>query len=188
MTVSPGTMEQEPPRRLAPSGGMAHLRKQADMAEATDYRFCPKCGLTKPSTHFYDGRARGRRGRQCRECAREQMRARYADLRAWLDAYKLEHGCVECGYKEHPAALEFDHLPGKDKTLNISVMIVVGGFSKGRILEEIAKCELVCANCHRVRTVARRQHGAWSDFKRQKLPVPDADGTPPPFEQLHWEV
>ena len=61
-------------------------------------------------------------------------------------------GCVDCGYNEHPAALDFDHMPGTEKLFNI-------GQEKHRALDqllaEIAKCELVCANCHRIRTVSR---------------------------------
>jgi hypothetical protein len=45
--------------------------------------------------------------------------------------------------------LDFDHL--KDKKYNISRMIH-DGFSWAAIKKEIAKCEVVCANCHRVRT------------------------------------
>jgi hypothetical protein len=60
-------------------------------------------------------------------------------------------GCVDCGITNH-IVLDFDHL--RDKKYNISRMIH-DGFSWAAIKKEIAKCEVVCANCHRVRTHIR---------------------------------
>jgi hypothetical protein len=80
-------------------------------------------------------------------------RRRAAQL-AWLHEYKLAHGCADCGYREHPVALEFDHLPGSQKLGGLSRMI---GCSEARLLAEIAKCEVVCANCHAIRTYNRNQ-------------------------------
>jgi len=51
--------------------------------------------------------------------------------------------------------MDFDHL--KDGT-PISKG-VTNGWGKQRLLAEIEKCELVCANCHRIRTSDRNQHG-----------------------------
>lgn len=66
---------------------------------------------------------------------------------------KMKMGCVDCGYNAHPAALDFDHRPGEQKGLSISKMYLRSWES---ILAEIAKCDLVCANCHRIRTEERR--------------------------------
>jgi hypothetical protein len=51
--------------------------------------------------------------------------------------------------------LDFDHI--KDKKYNISRMIH-DGFSWKAIKKEVEKCEVVCANCHRVRTHYRLTH------------------------------
>jgi hypothetical protein len=82
--------------------------------------------------------------------------SRYRAKKARIDAIKLERGCADCGYREHPAALDFDHLPGTKKRRNISRMLA--SVSKGVELidAEIAKCEVVCANCHRIRTWKRK--------------------------------
>lgn len=69
--------------------------------------------------------------------------------------YQIEKGCVDCGYKSHPAALEFDHLVGTEKKFNIGEEI--GNRSREALWEEIAKCDVVCANCHAIRTSNRRQ-------------------------------
>lgn len=148
---------------------------------ATRWRYCRKCGEYKDAaTGFY----RDPRKYHCRACMRATMQARYAPVRGWVTAYKLEHGCVECGYKEHPAALEFDHLPGHEKVAAISLLIL-GGADLDTVKAEIAKCELVCANCHRIRTIERGDHGANHDLRRAGIRVSEAV---PPFEQLRWEV
>jgi hypothetical protein len=46
--------------------------------------------------------------------------------------------------------MQWDHLPGNLKLGNISTDL--RGRSRQEILDEIAKCELVCANCHAIRT------------------------------------
>jgi len=73
--------------------------------------------------------------------------------RALLSEIKLERGCADCSYRGAPEALDFDHLPGSDKRRNVGAML---GYSWEAILSEVDKCEVVCANCHRIRTHDRR--------------------------------
>ena len=73
---------------------------------------------------------------------------RATKIRRWLDAYKGERGCVDCGYREHHAALHFDHVRG-EKALN-----VCNAKSVAQAEREIEKCDVRCANCHAVRTFA----------------------------------
>lgn len=75
-------------------------------------------------------------------------------LKTKLAQIKEASGCVDCGITNH-IMLDFDHL--KDKKYNISRMIH-DGFSWKAIKKEIEKCEVVCANCHRVRTHYRLTH------------------------------
>jgi hypothetical protein len=58
-----------------------------------------------------------------------------------------------CGGAFHPAAMQWDHRPGTVKLADVSDLRT--RTSKRRVLEEIEKCELVCANCHAVRTFLR---------------------------------
>jgi hypothetical protein len=67
-------------------------------------------------------------------------------------AIKLERGCADCGYNTHAAALHFDHLPGFDKLFGIGNS---GNRTWESILQEIDKCDVVCANCHAIRTYTR---------------------------------
>ena len=65
-----------------------------------------------------------------------------------LKEIKEKSGCVDCGETNH-IVLDFDHL--SNKKYNVSRMIH-DGFSWAAIKKEIAKCEVVCSNCHRIRT------------------------------------
>lgn len=77
---------------------------------------------------------------------------RYAERREWMDAFKVGQGCIDCGFDRHPAALDLDHVRG-EKHDKVSNMLTL---SWDRLQDEVAKCEVVCANCHRIRTVERR--------------------------------
>lgn len=61
--------------------------------------------------------------------------------------YLQNHPCIDCGEKD-PIVLEFDHRDPKQKLNDISNLIS-GGFGWNRILAEIQKCDVRCANCHR---------------------------------------
>lgn len=68
--------------------------------------------------------------------------------------YKREHrNCTDCGNQFPPFLLEFDHLPGFEKVFNLSD---TAGRSVDEVIDEIEKCELVCPNCHRIRTRMRQ--------------------------------
>ncbi len=66
----------------------------------------------------------------------------------------LSQPCADCGLTYPPAVMEFDHT-GDNKARNVMSM---AGYTKERILAEIAKCEVVCGNCHNLRTHGRRYH------------------------------
>ena len=107
------------------------------------------------------------RAKQIKAAYRARNRARIAaadrdhavrsriERRAWLDALKLERGCADCGYREHPRALDWDHI-GSDKVADVG-RLAHNRISMKRLLAEIAKCEVVCANCHRIRTYVRER-------------------------------
>lgn len=71
--------------------------------------------------------------------------------------YLATHPCTDCGESD-PIVLEFDHLPGFEKKFNVSTAVTGSTRSWSAILAEIAKCEVVCANCHRRRTASRAGH------------------------------
>ena len=79
----------------------------------------------------------------------ERRKAAAAERRRALDKIKLIVGCMKCGYRKHPAALQFDHRNPANKKFNV-------GNSSTRnwqtMLGEIAKCDILCANCHAEKT------------------------------------
>ena len=78
----------------------------------------------------------------------EITKRRRKELRAWLNEYKSKRGCETEGCEEtHPACLEFHHKE-KNKEKGVSEMCK-NAYGKKRILKEIKKCSLLCANCHR---------------------------------------
>lgn len=86
-----------------------------------------------------------------KEAHKQYRIARSAANRQFLQDYKVKMGCADCGYNENHAGLEFDHTG--EKFLNVSTM---ANHSMAKILEEIAKCEVVCGTCHNIRTYNRR--------------------------------
>jgi hypothetical protein len=65
-----------------------------------------------------------------------------------VNKIKVDRGCSVCGYNAHPAALDFNHIHG-DKAFSVSQDLKV---AMHKLLSEIDKCEVLCANCHRVHT------------------------------------
>lgn len=96
--------------------------------------------------------SRVRMGYKNKEDARSADKARAHSKREALNLYKTEKGCADCGYNEHWAALEFDHIPGQTKVRTVASLVY---HSWEKIFEELAKCEVVCANCHAIRTQHR---------------------------------
>lgn len=133
-------------------------------------RRCGRCGTEKPLDEFaWRRRERGQKDNYCRPCRADYKqehyaanKQRYIDAAArrkkalleerfiFLMAYFRDHPCVDCEETD-PVVLEFDHL--RDKKFAISEGL------QGRrwqdVLDEIAKCDVVCANCHRRRTALR---------------------------------
>ncbi len=103
----------------------------------------------------YSGADMASRARAEAKRSKRRAKAKYDQKRAYVDAIKIERGCTDCGYRNHPAALEFDHLPGTIKIKTIAQMC--NNTSMAKLRAEIAKCEVVCANCHVVRTSERRR-------------------------------
>lgn len=141
---------------------------------------CTKCGKKKSLSKFnFKIKSKGIINSHCKVCSRKYVREHYIKNReyylrkakkrnrmVWLKVRKmiweflLEHPCVDCGEKD-PIVLEFDHLGDKKK----NVSSLTNDATLKRVLEEIAKCEVRCANCHRRKTALTR---GW--YKYIKVP------------------
>lgn len=69
----------------------------------------------------------------------------------WLQDLKKDKPCMDCGKVLIPQAMQWDHREPSTKKFCISETLQ-NNISRKRILEEIEKCDLVCANCHAYRT------------------------------------
>lgn len=144
---------------------------------------CTKCNLTKEATsEFFYKKPPSRKpvagdlglNTICKACVIAKVsawgknnkdkvnlkdRKARASLSAWVNSLK-EAPCTDCGVQYPPVCMDFDHLPGTEKIMDLATARA-RKWSKGKILAEIDKCELVCSNCHRIRTANRK--GVMSD-------------------------
>jgi hypothetical protein len=137
-------------------------------------KLCPRCGLVKPLGEFSPNRAR-RDGVQsmCKPCRRIYDHERYARIhgreidnqplrsepgrKAWLRSLKDGTPCTDCGRVYPPQVMQWDHKPGFEKVGDISADF--WDRTREEVLAEIAKCDLVCTNCHAIRTFKRSEWG-----------------------------
>lgn len=97
-------------------------------------------------TRGHDTRIRGRCTQgSCRACKEEDRRARQDRRQAELNDYKISIGCQRCGYKKHPRALDLHHTDPSAKLFSIASAV---NYAEGRYWAEVAKCEVLCKNCH----------------------------------------
>jgi len=132
-------------------------------------KVCSRCGPpAQPIENFaLRSQTRGTRQPFCRACQREYSREHYRANRSryigmakhrnaqrnranaeFLIEYLRQHPCVDCG-EDDVVVLEFDHKRDKIETVST---LSREGYSLDKLKAEIAKCDVVCANCHRRRT------------------------------------
>jgi hypothetical protein len=129
---------------------------------------CSKCKQTKDVSEFNKHKAKPD-GLQtsCRECSSSTSKQWYADnknneevrkriydyndkiveeIKQEIDEYKHNKGCSICS-ENHPCCLDFHHIDKDTKNQDVSYLIK--NKNRKKIYEEIEKCIIVCANCHR---------------------------------------
>lgn len=105
---------------------------------------------TKTSTLIdFDRESRRKRVRKALE--RRGQKRRNIRGRQYIYSILKDAKCVDCGY-DNWLALEFDHLPQHTKKYDVCSMTRK---SVVAIQREIDKCEIVCSNCHTIRTFTR---------------------------------
>lgn len=135
-------------------------------------KYCNTCHTTKPFEKF--NRKRNGYNYQCKDCKNthsrqyyksnkaaqyrrvvKNKRARVAENRIKLYDYLITHPCVDCGETD-PLVLEFDHQRDKRKEVT---KLIYDGYSWETIQDEIAKCLVRRANCHKRKTA--KEFGWW---------------------------
>lgn len=79
--------------------------------------------------------------------------ARRKKMRDWTSEVKAATPCVDCRNYFPPYVMDFDHREGVRKTAIVSRLVANQSWT--RLHAEIAKCDIVCSNCHRMRTYRR---------------------------------
>tara|TARA_R110002110_G_scaffold36846_1_gene122458 strand:- start:13 stop:318 length:306 start_codon:yes stop_codon:yes gene_type:complete len=74
---------------------------------------------------------------------------RSTQKREWLNEYKKDKPCSHCGLLYEPICMDFHHVDPKTKKATIS-NLVNGSHTLKKLKEEVAKCEILCAICHRL--------------------------------------
>ena len=133
---------------------------------------CSKCGEIKPYAELHNYKRGDGYQPWCKVCRKQydhvynlRNHRRWAEKKlawqkgraAWIREMKTDKACTDCGGVFPPEAMQWDHLPGSIKLGEISAKI--RKWSRRLIFEELAKCELVCANCHAIRTYKRLREG-----------------------------
>lgn len=135
---------------------------------------CRACAEVKSPEAFYAKGSESTRTR-CKDCHHGDNKGEYLRNKAYYNKksristatrklalfeyicdYFSTHPCVDCG-ENHPVKLQFDHVSGI-KVANVSQMIS-GLRPLSVIINEIAKCEVRCANCHMMKTAQQYNWG-----------------------------
>lgn len=111
-------------------------------------------------------RARNRDHLRAQDSARNAEKKR--EVRAYVRAAK-SRPCMDCGGVFDPICMDFDHRPGEVKLYNVAQL----NSSIPAVKREIAKCDLVCANCHRLRTASRARSKAVGETASRQLSLLD---------------
>lgn len=140
---------------------------------------CPKGHAYDETNTYWQVRKNGHKTPSCRACQRVRYQGNrayhtiymrkwraenrdhahqtWSELRkskkAWLDAYKRKQSCAKCGESD-VVCLDFHHRDPNEKHFNIAVAIARASIE--RLQNEVAKCDILCANCHRKLHAAER--------------------------------
>jgi hypothetical protein len=151
-------------------------------------KFCPHCGLSKHLSQFsWRDSAHTRTQSYCKDCANRAWRKWYRNQQNRLHHLELvairrrrrnernlrlvrelkSRPCADCGQAFPSYVMDFDHIGPKSAEISSMVRTL----STERLLAEVGNCEVVCANCHRVRTYMRLE-------RRGVAELPAADSGP----------
>jgi hypothetical protein len=86
--------------------------------------------------------------------SRKGNRRNRKKIRDVIAELKKDVPCMDCGNKYPPYVMDFDHRPDSGKKHNIADLVKYCSVNK--VLTEAKKCDIVCSNCHRIRTFKRK--------------------------------
>jgi hypothetical protein len=130
-------------------GIIMHTSSKREVNPRMETKMCRYCHFQKPLETFEVANIiRGKlyRRHRCADCKNKLQTNRLQTARVWLEEYKKARFCERCGYSDY-RALTFHHRDRTSKEFAVADMIRRGRSLKA-IIAEIAKCSILCANCH----------------------------------------
>lgn len=134
----------------------------------SNYKTCSQCKVSKPISEFnFRYKAAGVHHSYCKECGKRSTRNHYRknkrqyldrNVRSFLKRRELvrqikSRACADCNIQYPFYVMDFDHREGEIKEYELNR---IDRITMRALLREIEKCDVVCSNCHRVRTYKRR--------------------------------
>lgn len=132
-----------------------------------EFKTCPNCGPLSEDNFSWKNKSKGIRASMCKSChqnyskthyannhdayiakSKKNGKKQYAKNRELIIQHLKSHSCVDCGESDI-AVLQFDHRNREDKHAPVSRL---GHCSLSKLMKEIEKCDIRCANCHMRRT------------------------------------
>ena len=148
-------------------------RDQARLSvrDGIEYKICSTCGEAFPHTEefFFSSGKYTTSGKKilrgdCKPCKQSYQTKARKDKSAQWKKFKLQYSCLYCGFPSEEIkkesdywvqALDFNHRDPSMKEGNLASLYINAG--KEKLMEEVAKCDVLCANCHRIYTAKQRE-------------------------------
>ena len=117
-------------------------------------KVCKECGIEKPISEYHvSSKVSGVLHPSCKDCSAKYAREYRQSRRDYVAEYKMSKGCELCGFiAENSCQLDLHHINPDEKTYKGSHKSYDAGWSLERINLELAKCLVVCKNCHALET------------------------------------
>ena len=120
---------------------------------------CTVCGATKDASEFVTNRRKANgKSNECKDCRRTRNNTRKYSSKNCKGLYNRQLvrdaksvPCMDCGESYPHYVMDLDHVRGEKRFM----LSQAYSQSTEDVLNELAKCDVVCSNCHRIRTFNR---------------------------------
>ena len=121
-------------------------------------KICSKCGRELPIENFnFRNKLKGTRRADCKECHNGHMKQVYKKKKDEIQEMKANIACAKCG-ENRGYVLDFHHIDPETK-IDTVARLTSNTYNIEKVKEEIKKCIVLCANCHREFHYLQEQNG-----------------------------
>ena len=111
-------------------------------------KICTKCGKELSLDQFnWRDKSKGTRRSECKTCHNNYMKQKYKEKQVVVQELKAQCSCAKCGDKRG-YVLDYHHINPNEKEEGVARM-VSNNYTLNKVYNEIEKCVVLCANCHR---------------------------------------